>query len=50
MKGHSSAVGTTTTQPQGLGADNTALLKSIYPFFDPVLKKWFAIGLVGCGD
>ena len=32
MKGHSSAVGTTTTQPQGLGADNTALLKSILLF------------------
>ena len=50
MKGHSSAVRTTTTQSQGLGADNTALLKSICPFFDPVLKKWFAIGLAGCGD
>ena len=33
--------------PLALGVDDTALLESIRPYFDPVLEKWFAIGLVG---
>ncbi|KAI9438716.1 hypothetical protein H4582DRAFT_2146243 [Lactarius indigo] len=33
--------------PLAIGVDDTALLEAIRPFFDPVLKKWFAIGLVG---
>jgi hypothetical protein len=33
--------------PLAIGVDDTALLEAIRPFFDPVRKKWFAIGLVG---
>lgn len=33
--------------PLAIGVDDTALLEAIRPFFDPVLKKWYAIGLVG---
>jgi len=33
--------------PISLGVDGTALLESVCPFFDPVLKKRFAIGLAG---
>ena len=33
--------------PLAIGVDDTALLEAIRPFFDPVQKKWFAIGLVG---
>ncbi|KAH9032049.1 hypothetical protein EDB85DRAFT_1890890 [Lactarius pseudohatsudake] len=33
--------------PLAIGVDDTALLEAIRPFFDPTLKKWFAIGLVG---
>jgi hypothetical protein len=33
--------------PLAIGVDDTALLEAIRPFFDPVLEKWYAIGLVG---
>lgn len=33
--------------PLAIGVDDTALLEAIRPFFDPVLKKWYTIGLVG---
>ena len=33
--------------PLAIGVDNTALLEVIQPFYDPVLEKWYAIGLVG---
>ena len=33
--------------PLAIGVDDTALLEAIRPFFDPVLGKWYAIGLVG---
>ena len=33
--------------PLAIGVDDTVLLEAIRPFFDPVLNKWFAIGLVG---
>jgi hypothetical protein len=33
--------------PLAIGVDDTALLKAIQPFLDPITQKWFAIGLVG---
>jgi hypothetical protein len=33
--------------PLAIGVDDTALLKAIRPFLDPITQKWFAIGLVG---
>ena len=33
--------------PLAIRVDDTSLLEAIRPFFDPVLNKWFAIGLVG---
>ena len=33
--------------PLAIGVDDTALLEAIRPFYDPVLEKWYAIGLVG---
>lgn len=33
--------------PLALGVDDTALLEAVRPFFDPVLNKWYAIGLAG---
>ena len=33
--------------PLAIGVDDTALLEAIRPFYDPILEKWYAIGLVG---
>jgi hypothetical protein len=33
--------------PLAIGVDDTALLRAIRPFLDPITEKWFAIGLVG---
>lgn len=33
--------------PLAIGVDDTALLKAIRPFLDPITQNWFAIGLVG---
>ncbi|KAH9010301.1 hypothetical protein EDB84DRAFT_1570618 [Lactarius hengduanensis] len=33
--------------PLAIGVDDTALLRAIWPFLDPITQKWFAMGLVG---